>query len=35
MSAVPSAPSESSGCPEPGADRYDALDAPALRTLLA
>ena len=35
MSGVPSAPSESSGCPEPGADQHEALDAPALRALLA
>jgi light-regulated signal transduction histidine kinase (bacteriophytochrome) len=35
MSAVPSAPSESSGCLKPGSNRYDALDAPALRTLVA
>ncbi len=35
MSGVPSAPSESSGCPEPGSSRHEALDAPALRALLA
>jgi light-regulated signal transduction histidine kinase (bacteriophytochrome) len=35
MSGAPSAPSESSGCPAPGANRHEAIDAPALRALLA